>query len=120
MNDALDVGPGRVDGRVQLVAGDLHAKVGRALLDDAALHVGLHETRGRHLVVQKTIGIDEEVLLVLVETGSDQATDALRPAVQVEQPEDSGELAAQQLLALCVAHTLDASNIVYWYHAIRI
>lgn len=120
MDDALDVGARRVDGRVQLKAGDVDAEIRRALLDDVALHVGLDEARGRDLVVQQPVRIDEEVLLVLIEPGGYYAADALGPAVEVQQPEDRGELAAQQLLALRVAHALDSAYVVYRDNAIRV
>lgn len=109
-----------MDCRVQLIAGDMYAEIRRALLDDAALHVSLDEARGRGLVIEKSVGIDEEVLLVLVQSRSNHTTDSLRPAVQVEQPEDCGELAPKQFLALGIAHALHSTYVVYRDDAIRV
>lgn len=118
MYDALEIRPGSVYCRVQLKAGHVNAEVGCSLLDEGALHVDLDEAGGGDLVEEQTVRIDEEVLLILVQSGGDLAAHALAPAVQVHEPEDSGELASQQLLALGVAHALDTANVVDWHHAI--
>ena len=65
MQDAFEVGPVGVDGRVHHEACDVDAVVGGAGLDDVALHVHLDQRRRRHLRVQRAERVDQEVLRVL-------------------------------------------------------
>ena len=65
MEDALEVGPVGVDGRVHHEACDVDAVVGGAGLDHVALHVHLDQRRRRHLRVQRAERVDQEVLRVL-------------------------------------------------------
>jgi hypothetical protein len=116
--DALDIGPRCVDRRVQLIIGDVDTEIRRALLHDAALHVDLQEARGRHLVVKQTVGINQKVLLVLIEARGHHAPDPLGPTVQIQESKDGGEFAAQELLVFRVAHTVQAAYVVYRHDAI--
>lgn len=112
MNNTLDIGSRSVYCRMQLEACHVHAEVRRALLDNRALHIDLDQTGGGDLVIEQSIRIHQEVLLILIEPGGDVAADTLRPSVQIEQSEDRRQLASQQLLALGVSHALHAANVV--------
>ena len=65
MEDALEVGPVGVDGRVHHEALHVDAVVGGARLDHVALHVHLDQRRRGHLRVQRAERVDQEVLRVL-------------------------------------------------------
>ena len=69
VDDALDVGPGLVDGAVQHEARLVHSEVGGALLHGLALHVDLHQARGRHLAVQHPERVQQEMFRVLAHAG---------------------------------------------------
>lgn len=120
MNNALDIRPGSVYRRVQLETRDVYAEVGRSLFDNRTLHVHLDQARGGDLVVKQPVGIHQEVLLILIETGGDLSADTLGPSVQIEQSEDSRQFAPQQFLALGVSHTLYAANVIDGQDAIGI
>ena len=69
VDDALDVGPGLVDGAVQHEARLVHPEVGGALLHGLALHVHLHQARGRHLAVQHPERVQQEMFRILTHAG---------------------------------------------------
>ena len=70
VQDALEVWPVGVDGRVHHEARDVDAVVGGAGLDHVALHVHLDQRRRRHLRVQRAERVDQEVLCVLKKEGA--------------------------------------------------
>ena len=51
MNDALDVGSGLMDGRVEHEARLVDSEVGRPLFHAVTLHVHFHQARCCHLAV---------------------------------------------------------------------
>ena len=67
VEDALEVWPVGVDGRVHHEALHVDAVVGGARLDHIALHVHLDQRRRGHLRVQRAERVDQEVLRVLEE-----------------------------------------------------
>lgn len=69
VNDALDVRPGSMDGRVEHEASHIDAKVGGSTLDHVALHVHLDEGGSRDLVVQHAEGVEQKVFHVLADAG---------------------------------------------------
>ena len=69
VDDALDVGPGLVDGAVQHEARLVHPEVGGALLHGLALHVHLHQALGRHLAVQHPERVQQEMFRILTHAG---------------------------------------------------
>ena len=65
VNNAFEVWSGGMDGRMEHKTGDVDTEVGRARLDDAALHVDLYQAGGRDLVVEHAERVEQEVLSVL-------------------------------------------------------
>ena len=112
MDDALYVGTGLVDGGVQHEAGLADGEVCGALLHHLALHVDLDQAGGGHLAVEHAEGVEKEVLRVLAHPRRHVVIDVLGPAVQLYQPVDRGQLAAQQLLSLRVDHRVNPADVV--------
>lgn len=77
VDDAPDIGTGSMNCGVQRETRQVYAEVGRALLHHSALHVHFHQAWGSHFVEQHSVRINKEVLLVLVQSGSDLRVDAL-------------------------------------------
>uniref|UniRef100_A0A1I8ID34 WSC domain-containing protein n=1 Tax=Macrostomum lignano TaxID=282301 RepID=A0A1I8ID34_9PLAT len=97
VHNGPDVRPGRVNGRVQHPAGLIDAEDGAATIDNIAGQVDLHQAAGGDLTVLQAERVDEEVLAGALHAG-------LRPAVQVNQAIDGGQLTAEQpLLGLAAA-----------------
>ena len=69
MNNALDIGAGRMDGSMQFETFTVHAKVGGSAFDGVRLHVHFDKAAGSHFVVQHSPRVHEELLLVLVQSG---------------------------------------------------
>ena len=54
-----------------------------------------------------------------ISTDRDVVVDALGPAVQVNEPVDSGQLGPEQLLPLGVDHGVDAADVIDGDDAVR-
>src|SRR5207237_800150 len=80
-----DVGARFVDGAVDDVARLVDAELG-GIEEDVAREVDLDEARGRHLVVEQAVRIDEERALLARHPRADVIRGELRHAVEVHEP----------------------------------
>lgn len=72
MDDAFDVGPRCIDGRMEREAGLVGSKGRAAKVKDVPTHVDLHQTRGRYLMMHHAVWCNEEVLKILTDSSLEQ------------------------------------------------
>ena len=90
MHHKASVVAGRVDRRLDGEARRID-EIGR-VLQDIAVQIDLHQRRRRDLLEQKSIGVDQEVMLRAGNSGRDVGVDQIIPAVEGHQPVERGEI----------------------------
>ena len=98
VHHAGHVVPGRVDGGVDDVAGDVDPVI--TLVEDVPVHVDLDEVRCRDLLVPETVLIDEELVLRARDTRRDVVVDERRHAEVVGEAIRRGQVHASLPLGL--------------------
>jgi hypothetical protein len=92
---AGDVRPRLVDRAVDHVTRFVDAVVGVRLPDDRALEVDLHQARGRDLLVQHTVEVDQQVVLAAGNARGDVIVDEVGHCVLVDQAITGGKINAR-------------------------
>jgi hypothetical protein len=83
MHDADQIVPRHVHCAVDHEAGRVDAEIG-AIVNDIAIAIDLDQARGRNLVKQQAVRIDQELILVTRQARGDVGMDQVRPAVMCE------------------------------------
>jgi len=82
-----------VDRAVNDKTGAVHL-IGR-LVQNVAVDVGLDQVRGGDLLVEKAIGVDQELILRARHAQRDVIVDQMRPAIVRDQPIGGGKIDAR-------------------------
>ncbi len=95
VDDALDIRAGLVDRGVQVEARDIDVVAVVRLQQRMPLHVDLHQARGRDLVVQHSVGIDQIGLALPRDARADMVVDQVGHAVRRDQTIACGQIDAR-------------------------